>query len=235
MQEPNNVFSAFEVAGAQTQKDIDAMLDDGSTGVHCFLDPISGAFYTSTLGDSEAFLYRKNKSNIGKIIPLSCVRKWDSKYDSIRLALGKAALSLETLDPLIAAKKIQDVVGKCRTKYRLDVGDFARVNTGIAVSRSYGDNTMFFKVKTDSESTDSESIKVKIIIQKTKITGLHVGSGDIVIIVSDGFTDYVNAGEMVKLIEDCTDLDQLADQLATYAKSTKHSHDDVTVLVGYIS
>jgi serine/threonine protein phosphatase PrpC len=78
-----DVFRSFEVLLHEIHQEVaqkPAWNEIGSTAVVSFIDKETHQIITATLGDSEANLYRNNKS-----IPLSLVRDWTSRKDAIRL------------------------------------------------------------------------------------------------------------------------------------------------------
>lgn len=86
-----DVFRAFEVLIHEIHLEVaqrPEWNDQGSTAVISFIDKETHQIITATLGDSEANIYRGEKS-----IPLSPIRDWTSKKDQARLkhAHGKAA------------------------------------------------------------------------------------------------------------------------------------------------
>lgn len=97
----------------------------GCTAVVCYLNKKDGMLYTFTLGDSEAYLYRKINGE-QKSIPLSAVRDWLSAKDLTRLKSAKGKVESEGREVTFAdrfsfnPKKI-------------------RSPKGLNVSRSFGD------------------------------------------------------------------------------------------------
>lgn len=78
-----DVFRSFEVLIHEIHQEVaqkPEWNEIGSTAVVSFIDNQTHQIITATLGDSEANLYRNNKS-----IPLSLVRDWTSRKDAIRL------------------------------------------------------------------------------------------------------------------------------------------------------
>lgn len=74
----------------QTNQDVARESDaknQGSTAVICFVDKKTHLVYTTTLGDSEANVYRNINGQL-KSIPLSCTRDWGSEKDAKRAADG---------------------------------------------------------------------------------------------------------------------------------------------------
>jgi serine/threonine protein phosphatase PrpC len=82
-----NVHRAFEISIQKVHQEVAEKPDwnkKGSTAVLSFIDK-KNRIYTATLGDSEAFIYRKNSKGELKSIPLSCVRDFASQKDAKRV------------------------------------------------------------------------------------------------------------------------------------------------------
>lgn len=78
-----NAFHAFEALIHEIHQEVAKRPQwkrAGTTAVISFIDKETHQIITATLGDSEANLYRENKS-----IPLSAVRNWTSRKDAARL------------------------------------------------------------------------------------------------------------------------------------------------------
>jgi len=162
----------------------------GSTAVCCFIQKSKGFVYTATLGDSEANIYRKVGESI-KSIPLSCVRNWHSKKDSLRYANFYASRSISALFSLegsISASSCEAMqkveVQKILTKIRAHPSKMIRTrHMGLNVSRSFGD--------------DSPNDK-HLVIQKPKVSVFEIKPGDTLVMACDGLKDYVSESKIIE-------------------------------------
>jgi serine/threonine protein phosphatase PrpC len=88
-----NVRSAFETLIKDIQKEcLDKKFNGGSTAVMCFVDKKTNLVYTATLGDSEANIYRKNKEEELKSVPLSVVKDFSDPKERARAQMSKHGL-----------------------------------------------------------------------------------------------------------------------------------------------
>lgn len=207
-----NVHQAFETLFVNTnllislKKELDGI---GSTAVVSYIDRKTHLIYTATLADSEAVIYRKIDENY-KAIPLSCVRDWSSKKDSLRAAsaLKKPELA-EQWQTALNPKKLRFPLPAC----------------GINVSRCFGD-IGYNKMDVAHPEKIDETVTCK-----PKITVCELEPNDIVQLSSDGFMDFVKQNEAVQQIVENEPQRNTADTLVEFAVEKKKSNDDVTVVL----
>lgn len=199
-----NIHQAFEVVFENLQLEI-AMTREwshmGSTIVVSYIDKKKQLIYTATLGDSEANIYRVIDDTI-KSIPLSCVRDWSSKKDSLRAssALGKHHIAKDWLnhpDP---------------KSLRFPLRSF-----GVNVSRAFGDCGL---VGLNKQSA---------IIQKPKITVNRLMQNDKLILACDGLKDFALEEDIASLVE-TTSIEMLPQKLVQFALNDCRSSDNVSVI-----
>lgn len=117
-----DTFRAFEVLIHEIHQEVAQKLQwnkAGTTAVISFIDKETHQIITATLGDSEANLYRDDKS-----IPLSAVRNWTSKKDAARL---ETAMGWEPGEI------------KAKVKRGIDPKDFRWMDNLVNISRGIGD------------------------------------------------------------------------------------------------
>lgn len=174
-----NVHQAFEKVFLQIQKKIIQHLgfaSIGSTAVVSYIDAKNQLIYTATIGDSEAFICRRDIQGENKLIPLSCVRDWASIKDMQRAA--KATQSQYRV-PVAHFWQIKNVPRKYR---RIDKASTSLLDNdlrGVNISRAFGD-----QIKNIARPIDA-------IIAKPKITVCPIKKSDIFLFFCDGVIDYV--------------------------------------------
>ena len=213
-QNPDNIFSVFERAIHTLQKEIVENYEKitkkqiGAVAVFCFFDKKTGSCYTATLGDCEAMILRQ-----GKLIPLSCVRNYRSKYDCIRLAKSRVDTNL---DP---------------KSYHLEV--YQQIYKNLSTSAKYIRNSWHLNVSRGFGDKAVHLYKHQM-VHKSKITGMHVCKGDLVILASDGLFDFVTAAEIVSALDTTEEDSKLAEKLGTVLKDKDPKayflRDDATIM-----
>jgi serine/threonine protein phosphatase PrpC len=162
----------------------------GTTLVLSLLDKRTGHLYTATLGDSEAFVWRKET---GALEPLSCVRSFDRSPDKERAKRVYQQISTDQLNYVEAwetglkvARERGDKpkVVSLQQVQRLPLARRATTlmqallnsTCGLTMPRALG----------DGEYREFMSIEPDVTITA-------VGPGDVVLMGSDGVTDYIGA------------------------------------------
>lgn len=174
-----NVHQAFEKVFFEIQKKItlDRRFDEiGSTAVVSYIDAKNQLIYTATIGDSEAFICRRDIQDEFKLIPLSCVRDWASDKDIQRAA--KATQGQYEV-PVEIFWQTNNVPPKHRRIDQTSTTLLKNDNHGVNVSRAFGD-----QIKNVGRPTDA-------IIAKPKITVCSIKKSDVFLFFCDGVTDYV--------------------------------------------
>lgn len=159
----------------------------GSTALVSFIDKKSHLIYTSTLGDSEANIYRIINGQY-KSIPLSCVRDWSSKNDAIRAARTYNDPSIAINWPKVDNPK------HLRSK----------ITHGGNNSRSLGD----FQSAGTTENP--------LVIDKPKISMNKLEPGDLVLFTSDG-KDALRESAIVNQVAHIATHENIAQDLTDYA------------------
>lgn len=196
-----NVHQAFEASLNNIQKEIiDLNLKSGSTAVICFINKKSNLGYTSTLGDSEANIYRKIEGQL-KSIPLSCVRDWGSKKDAARAAKALG-------DPTIATSWPKHFDPKY-LRFPSTSSPIEGAVLMLNVARALGD-VSFAGTK-----------EAPGVIQMPKITVFQLETGDTLILACDGLKDYVSENEIIDQISKSKPSINLAQSLVDYAINQK--------------
>ncbi len=193
-----NVHSAFSALIDQIHAEVKEKPEwnpMGSTAVICFL--IGSLVYTATLGDSEARNYRGDA-----VIPLSCVRNWASKNDTVRAV--NAYISSGEYAKAIAAGAWPKSPKPKQIRYPY-------VSAGLNVSRAIGDVAI----------EDATSRKPKITVQR-------LYPGDFVVIACDGLWDVAQDYGVSEIVRN--NRINPAEEIARYA-ITSGSTDNVTVVV----
>lgn len=170
-----DVFRAFEVLIHEIHQEVaqkPQWNNIGSTAVISFIDKATHQIITATLGDSEANIYRGEKS-----IPLSTIRDWTCKKDEARLinAHGQAAINHIECDQYYNG-------------YQNPKGIRSRLDKGVNVSRAIGD------------VNESGTKEKPIVIHKPKITINKLQKGDVLVLACDGLKDYVPESEIAATV-----------------------------------
>lgn len=188
--------------------DFDEELDlQGSTALVCYIDKKVNVIYTATLGDSEAYIYRKIEE-VWLAIPLSTVRNWDTAKDMDRIE--------QACPGTVAQWEERGEIGKDR---RFPIG------IGCNVSRAFGDNCI--NVMRENEEASPP------ISTKFKITAHKVLPGDVIVAACDGVWDFIK--EQREVIEDVKvpellGQSNLASRIAFKALMTGESTDNISVI-----
>lgn len=176
----------------------------GTTALLLYLDEEKQSVITATLGDSEAFLYRKIRGSY-QALPLSCVRNWSSKADSQRAAIAYGEQEWE--EKLKKAPNLKKVHVMVESK-----GAFHHLN----VSRAIGDR-QFAAVGENP-----------LVIQKPKITEARFQDGDFIIAACDGVWDYLEHSKVIKEITALRPGESLAKRITLRALGV--SKDNITII-----
>jgi serine/threonine protein phosphatase PrpC len=176
----------------------------GTTALVAYIDYEQQKVCTATLGDSEAFLYRKI-NGVYKALPLSCVRNWGSKKDARRAALAYDAPAIASNWPEAPQPKALRVHVKGRFE-----------EASLNVSRAIGDRP--FLCVNDQP----------LVIQKPKITEAVFQPGDVLITACDGVWDYLKHADIIQQIEEQRPDESLAKKITLRALDT--STDNITVV-----
>ena len=210
-----HIHRALEVTSGNLQKEIfqdSSMNSIGSTAVFSVFDSVKHQVITTTIGDSEANIYRKKEGKTFSI-PLSCVRDWTSKKDEAR---AKAAHS----DPgrfLSRDRFDKKVFGwgfafeKLKHRRLVDNNKMQAINT----SRTFGNFNY------EGSCT-----------HKGKTTTGNLQIDDVIVLTSDGLKACKEA-DIVNIVAKNTP-ENLPNALVNYATSFKNS-DNVSVVVIYAS
>lgn len=171
-----NIHRTFEYMMAlihwEYQVDNPSSLRVGTTVVVSFVDPKVGRVYTATLGDSEAFLFRKRQDGAGmSAIPLSNLRDWSYPKEAIRVAAYYQ-------DSALYARYTQSQAPKT---LRFPKG------SGVNISRALGDQFA------------AGELQCPVVIHKPKITCCDLVDGDQLLLASDGLFDAVPQSEIAQL------------------------------------
>lgn len=176
----------------------------GTTALLAYINYEQQTVCTATLGDSEAFLYRKI-DGVFKALPLSCVRNWGSKADAARAAFAYDA-------PQIASNWPRAAEPKAIRIYMQDGSEKASIN----ISRAIGDaEFLFYKDR-------------PLVIQKPKITEAIFQPGDYLIFACDGVWDFLKHEDIIRQIEDLKPEESLAKRITLRALDS--STDNITVI-----
>lgn len=180
-----NAHAAFERTIYELNQEINSIpgLETiGSTATICYVDE-KGRVYTANIGDSAAFILRK-QNGIWKFIPLSCVRTWKNYKEACRAAI--VFQNPEVVQRYLSTRK----------EIR-----FPREKFGITLSRSLGDAAF---------STHNGHPGV---IAKPKITINALQEGDILFLGCDGITEECPPEEILKVVSEKGFTEDLAQQL----------------------
>lgn len=216
-----NVHRAFERSFLMLQEQINSKeeFDNvGSTAGVSYIDIKHRIVYTATLGDSEAFICRKDSQEAHKLIPLSCVKSWASEKD-----IQRASMSVdgEYIMPVALFWEKFNVPAKNR-RIESKSKDLPLVNDmhGLNVSRAFGD-----RAKNKGRPSDA-------VITKPKITFCPVNEGDIILWFCDGLTDYVLDKRKINTCIDqhCSEAASKISYYLTKLALDQKSQDNVTVL-----
>ena len=189
---------------------------EGSTALLCYIDKWTHTIYTATLGDSEAFLYRKNDEGQFLSIPLSCVRNWTSKKDAKRSAFA-----------LNDARIFQSLTSeKFPKNARFPINPYRSIN----VSRAFGD---VYATRDTAKP---------VVIHKPKITMFPLLPNDLLVLGSDGLREKIGTDADTpeeEIVRDITFYDllpgidekpSLSEHLLRQARHSRKSADNITVL-----
>lgn len=215
--EKGNVFNAFESINNGFQKDLLGKTESGTTAVACYIDQ-TGLCHTSTLGDSEAWVYRKINGNM-KAIPLSILRNFYSPKDE-----GRALYTMKiTVNEWIQSHgKPGRYFPSRHSKNFRHLDHPKRIN----LSRSFeGDSA-----KTGSHDDPG-------IIHKAKFGLFQLIEEDILIVACDGFWNYVPPSGVIATIEEWkkNGIEPLSQKLANAAITKYQSKDNVSVIAAKIN
>lgn len=229
-----SIRSAFNDTLEKLHKQIQenpAFDKQGCTAVISLIDPSNHKVYTATLGDSEAFIYRKINGKF-KCIPLSCVRDWLSPKDWTRR--GNALLNDNP------EKKIPEKPGiesdSKHTRYPTNGVNTAR-GLGDVLIEKYDQSVENLH---EAEGEDRANLPKTMSI-KPKITVTDVLEGDIILHVSDGITDYITQERIIEAIntwqegDKSVSLPQTINNLLTGANKDYSIKDDITVIATIVS
>lgn len=173
-----NVHAAFTNLINDIHSELN-QVDSGSTAVMCYVDKKSNLIYTATLGDSEAFIYRKVDGKV-YAIPLSCVRDWSSHSDAARAAKIMSHLKHGSFDEIF--KKYVSAEDSKKIYFPARAG-------GVNVARAIGDSQFSL-------------IKGMVgVSQKPKITVNQLRLGDKLVLGCDGLFDYTDHSEIINALE----------------------------------
>ncbi len=214
-QTQGHVHRALEVTSGIIQKEIlldSSMNGMGSTAVFSVFDPIKHQVITTTIGDSEANIYRKKEGQVFSI-PLSCVRDWTSKKDEARARTAhndpRYFSCFNRFNQKVAGWNF--VPKSSKDRYLTSNDKLYETN----VSRAFG------KAAYAGSCTHKG---------KTTISGLK--KDDIVVIASDGLKDHKEA-DIVNIVAQSS-LENLSQALVNYAIA-KPGSDNVSVVVIHAS
>lgn len=150
----------------------------GCTALVSYIDKQTGKVYTATLGDSEAFIYRKNSNGGVDCLPLSCVRNWKSTKDTIRAAEALNNPAIKKIWPRITDPK--------NLRFPMLPN-----NGGINVSRALGDRIL---------ATWNNKPGV---ISKAKVTMFDdLQPDDLILFACDGLWDYIKQDDLIQNVLD---------------------------------
>lgn len=183
---------------------VDSRNHGGTTALVAYIDYEQQTVCTATLGDSEAFLYRKI-NGVFKALPLSCVRNWGSKADARRAAQTYEMPDLEFNWPKIVDPKAIRILAK---------GGLDRASLNI--SRAIGDREFLFHKNRP------------LVIQKPKITQANFQSGDVLVAACDGVWDYLKQEDIIQQIQELRPDESLAKRITLRALDA--STDNITVV-----
>lgn len=176
----------------------------GTTALLLYVDEEKQTVTTATLGDSEAFLYRKIHGSY-EALPLSCVRNWGSKSDARRAALAYNRPVLEEEWPKASApKQLRVILGPEGSEKSLNV------------SRAIGDRIF--------QQKDGHPL----VIQKPKITEARFEENDYIVAACDGVWDYLKHEDVIKEINDLRMGESLAKRITLRALDV--SKDNISVI-----
>lgn len=180
----------------------------GTTALLLYIDEEKQTVTTATLGDSEAFLYRKIQGSY-QALPLSCVRNWGSKSDARRVAIAYDKPTIEEEWPKASDPK----------QLRVMVGPKGREKS-LNVSRAIGDRLF-------------QSINERpLVIQKPKITEARFEQDDYIVAACDGVWDYLKHEEVIGEINALRDGDSLAKRITLRALDV--SKDNISVIAFHV-
>jgi serine/threonine protein phosphatase PrpC len=178
--------------------------EGGTTALLAYINYDQQTVCTATLGDSEAFLYRKIEG-VFKALPLSCVRNWGSKVDAARAAIAYDIPSIAANWPLALEPKAIRVYSRGGVE-----------SASLNISRAIGDHEfLFYKDK-------------PLVIQKPKITEAIFQPGDYLILACDGVWDYVRHESIIRRIDELRPEESLAKRITLRALDS--STDNITVV-----
>ena len=214
-QTQGHVHKALEVTSGNLQKEIfqdSSMNNIGSTAVFSVFNSIKHQVITTTIGDSEANIYRKKEGQVFSI-PLSCVRDWTSKKDKARaVATHNNPLHFTCYNYFNTKVFGWNFVPKSpKDRYLSANNGFSATN----VSRAFG----------KFHYLGSATHKGKTTISKLE-------KDDIIILTSDGLKDHKEA-DIVNIVAQNTP-ENLSEALVNYATSHKNS-DNVSAIVIHVT
>jgi serine/threonine protein phosphatase PrpC len=184
----------------------------GTTALVCYID--GNRIYTSTLGDSEATLYRKIDSKI-YAIPLSLIRDWSYFKDANRAAEAMQMPTIKEEWPIETNSKLLR---------------FPDPIWGINVSRAIGDQE-YQRLLADPSLPG--------VIQKTKVTMFEgLKPGDIIELSCDGVGDFLDRNKIINEVLKPNwnnPTVNLAEKIKDLSYNSGKSQDNITVLTIRVS
>lgn len=172
----------------------------GTTALVCFRDLIAGRLYTMTLGDSEAFIFRRDSSGNIHAIPLSRVRNWSHPKEQARAERviadprifeawknsGSSESEKKYFPPVHIANGIAkpiDCLNEDGTPMLDERGQPVFV-AHLNVSRSLGDHACRYNGK-------------RVLSQKPHVSLTQLHPGDLLVLGCDGVWDFVNRDALI--------------------------------------
>ena len=199
----------------------------GTTAVVCYIDKSTNFVYTSTLGDSQNFVFRKQRDKI-EWFPVSCVRDWSCKNDAERAVEGlKLYTSRYSNTKFIDYPKYLDIQNWINEKDPKKLR-FPPLATGINVSRTIGDYNNI-----------NQWPSIEILSHKPKITEFLLHSYDLLVIGTDGIWDYVKIKRLIKhVLMPNWGSENMAQLIVDHAigqpvKGKKYTRDNATAICIY--
>lgn len=216
-----NVHRTFEEVIHQIHLEVAAKPEwryEGSTAVITYLDVRTHLVYTATLGNAQAWIYRKVGETMIRM-PLSAVRDWSSKQDARRA--DYVMTFVDQCDNPREARRAQDYAdGGWVNHPKPESLRMPFEGCGTIYSRAFG------------------AVWLPAVSHKPKITVHQAQPGDVLILGPDGFNAFVKYKEIIQTIEEKKELteDELAQALVSKSlvvQNERHN-DNVTVVVARI-
>ncbi|WP_068471348.1 PP2C family serine/threonine-protein phosphatase [Candidatus Protochlamydia phocaeensis] len=231
--EPDQISYLFHHFMDRIHREIGSLrLKGGTTAAICYLDKTTNYLYTSTLGDSQAIVFRKQGHAI-TWFPVSCVRDWSSPKDAKRAVEGLKLYSFKYPYASTIDYPTYLDIGSWTSAKNPKLLRFPPNRFGINVSRSLGDYNNI-----------NNWPPIEILSHKPKTTEFLLNadgeSEECIVIGTDGIWDYVDMDELSeKVMLPHWGQADLAQRIVTLAvelpTDSEESRDNATAICIHVS